>query len=74
LATGLRPYPLGKLITCSLPKAQAGFWGRKKRGRIGRRGTRGGKGEGGKGKGAATGSLREGRHVAKYGTAGESIA
>jgi len=34
-------------------------------------GVRGGKALGGKGKGAATGILREGRHVAKYGTAGE---
>jgi len=49
-----------------LPKPQAGLFGREEGERRGRRGIRGGKGVG-----AATGILREGRHVAKYGTAGE---
>jgi len=45
--------------------------GREGRGEKSEKGIRGGKGVGGKGMGAATGILREGRHVAKYGTAGE---
>jgi len=52
-----------------LPKPQAGFLGRGEGERRGRRGIRGGKGLGGKGKGS--GILREDRHAAKYGTAGE---
>jgi len=56
--------PLRKL-TCS-PNPKLDFWGGREGERRGRRGIRGGKG-----KGAATGILREGRHVAKYGTAGE---
>jgi len=69
LATGLRPDPLGKL-PCS-PNPKLDFWGRREGERRRRRGIRGGKGLGGKGKGAVTGILREGSHVANYGTAGE---
>jgi len=54
-----------------LPKPQAGFFGRREGERRGRKWIRGGEGVGRKGKGTATGILREGRHVAKYGTAGE---
>jgi len=69
LAAGLHPDPLGKL-TCS-PNPKLDFLGRDGRGekseKRDKRRERGGR----KREGAATGILQEGRHVAKYGTAGE---
>jgi len=63
------PGPAGEAYV--LPKPQAGFLGKEgkeeKREKGGKRRERGGRER----EGAATGILWEGRHVAKYGTAGE---